>query len=401
MVPWYSNEINDAKRSRRKAERKWRKTRLPVDFADFKRKRNKVTNFMNKTREEFYCKFIEDNGTDQRKLFCVAKKLLGASDVLNFPVHLDKTVLANDVSKFFVRKVEHIRQNTDSICLSSADRNLVPPDGEASDTTDEVLRSLSKLSERNVCELIKASAKKWCVLDPFPTNVVCDSLDVLLPVITNKVNASLSTGYLPDNWKETIINPLFKKGAIDFAFKNLRPVSNLQFVSKITERAVFDQVYAHVMNNELFPELQSAYRKSNSTETALVKIVNDILLDLNRQHVSLLVLLDLSAAFGTVDHTILLRRLETLFGVTGDALKWIASYLSTRSQRVTINGVLSNRFDLSFGVPQGSCLGPFLFSAYASKLFQVIKNHLPNAYACADDTQLYLSFKPDSSMGET
>ena len=308
---------------------------------------------------------------------------------------------ANDVGKFFVRKVEHIRQNTDSICLSSADRNLVPPDGEASDITDEVLRSFSKLSERNVCELIKVSAKKWCVLDPFPTNVVCDSLDVLLPVITNKVNASLSTGYLPDNWKETIINPLFKKGAIDFAFKNLRPVSNLQFVSKITERAVFDQVYAHVMNNELFPELQSAYRKSNSTETALVKIVNDILLDLNRQHVSLLVLLDLSAAFGTVDHTILLRRLETLFGVTGDALKWIASYLSTRSQRVTINDVLSNRFDLSFGVPQGSCLGPLLFSAYASKLFQVIKNHLPNAYAYADDTRLYLSFKPDSSMGET
>ena len=155
MVPWYSNEINDAKRSRRKAERKWRKTRLPVDFADFKRKRNKVTNFMNKTREEFYCKFIEDNGTDQRKLFCAAKKLLGASDVLNFPVHLDKTVLANDVSKFFVRKVEHIRQNTDSICLSSADRNLVPPDGEASDITDEVLRSFSKF----VSEMYASSLK--------------------------------------------------------------------------------------------------------------------------------------------------------------------------------------------------------------------------------------------------
>ena len=121
---------------------------------------------------------------------------------------------------------------------------------------------------------------------------------------------------------------------------------------------------------------------------------------MNRQHVSLLVLLDLSAAFDTVDHTILLRRLETSFGVTGDALKWIASYLSARSQRVMIDGVLSDRFDLSF-FPQGSCLGPLLFSAYASKLFQVIKNHLPNAHAYADDTQLYLSFKPDSSMGET
>ena len=300
VVPWYSSEINDAKRSRQKAERKWRRTRLPVDFADFKRKSNKVTNLMNETREEFYSKFIEDNRTDQRKLFCAAKKLLCASDVLNFPVYLVKTMLANSLCAH--------REDTDSICLSSADRYLVPPDGEASDITDEVLCSFGNLSERNVCELIKASAKNSWVLDPFPTNVVCDSLDVLLPVITNKVNASLSTGYLPDNWKETIINPLFKKGAIDFAFKNLRPVSNLQFVSKITERAVFDQVYAHVMNNELFPELQSAYSKSHSTETALVKIVNDILLDMNRQHVSLLVLLDLSAAFDTVDHTILLRR---------------------------------------------------------------------------------------------
>ena len=147
--------------------------------------------------------------------------------------------------------------------------------------------------------------------------------------------------------------------------------------------------------------MQSAYRKSRRTETALVKIVNDILLDMNRQNVSLLVLLDLSAAFDTVDHTIRLRRLETSFGVTGDTLKWIASYLSARSQHVMSYGVLSDRFEMSFGVPQGSCLGSLLFSAYASKLFQVIKNHLPNVHAYADDTQLYMSFKPDSSMGET
>ena len=139
-----------------------------MDFVDFKRKRTNVTNLMNKARDEFYSKFIENNGTDQRKLLSTAKKLLGASDVLNFPIHLDKTVLANDVGKFFVRKIEHIRQDTDSICLSSADRH-VPPDGEASDITDELLRSFSNLNERNVCELIKASAKKSCVLDPFPT----------------------------------------------------------------------------------------------------------------------------------------------------------------------------------------------------------------------------------------
>ena len=122
---------------------------------------------------------------------------------------------------------------------------------------------------------------------------------------------------------------------------------------------------------------------------------------MNRQHVSLLVLLDLSAAFDTVDHAILLRRLEKSFGVTGDVLKWFASYLSGRSQHVAVNGKLSDRSHLSFGVPQGSCLGPLLFSVYASKLFEVIKTYLPKIHAYADDSQLYLSFKPDSSESET
>ena len=102
-----------------------------------------------------------------------------------------------------------------------------------------------------------------------------------------------------------------------------------------------------------------------------------------------------------MDHTILLRRLARDVNVTGHAFKWFASYLAGRSQRVPVNGELSNRFQLSFGVPQGSCLGQLLFSVYASKLFEVIKNHLPSAHVYADDTQLYLVFKPDRSVGET
>ena len=88
------------------------------------------------------------------------------------------------------------------------------------------------------------------------------------------------------------------------------------------------------------------------------------------------------------------------FGVTGDARKWFDSSLSGRTQRVIVNGKLSERCHLSFGVPQGSCLGPLLFSFYASKLFEVIKSHLLHAHAYADDTQLYLSFKPESAVGE-
>ena len=153
-------------------------------------------------------------------------------------------------------------------------------------------------------------------------------------------------------------------------------------------------------DNELFPVLQSAYRKGHSTETALLRVLNDILSNMNKQHVSILVLLNLSAAFDTVDHAILLRRLETSFGITDAALAWFSSYLSGRSQRVSVNGETSDCYPLPSGVPQGSCLGPLLFSFYASKLFEVIKLCLPSAHAFADDTQLYLSFNPDNSLNE-
>ena len=128
----------------------------------------------------------------------------------------------------------------------------------------------------------------------------------------------------------------------------------------------------------------------------MVKVANDILLNMNSQRVTLLVLLDLSAAFDTVDHAILLNRLTTDFGIGGKALQWFSSYSSGRSQRVLFEGATSDSFDLRFGVPQGSCLGPLLFVVYASKLFEIVQVHLPNAHCFADDTQLYLSFNPNS-----
>ncbi|CAB3998226.1 Hypothetical predicted protein, partial [Paramuricea clavata] len=202
-------------------------------------------------------------------------------------------------------------------------------------------------------DLIQKSAKKSCALDRMPTSLVVKSLNELLP-----------------------------------------------FVSKLTERAVSDQTLEHIKCSDIYPILQSAYRAGHSTETALLKVHNDIMCSMDQQRVSLLVLLDLSAAFDTVDHQVLLRRLEVSFGITGTALKWFKSYLTNRSQRVLINGNYSESFSLPHGVPQGSCLGPLLFTIYASKLFEIVKCHLPDVHAYADDTQLYLSFKPDGATNE-
>ena len=149
-----------------------------------------------------------------------------------------------------------------------------------------------------------------------------DVVVVSFVVILKFPNTSLTTAHFPTEWKQAIVNPLLKKGAKVVTHNNLRPISNLQFVSKITESAVFDQVYSHMTDNELFPVVQSAYRKGHSMETALLRVLNDILSNMNKQHVSILVLLDFSAAFDTVDHAILLHRLETSFGIMDAALAW-------------------------------------------------------------------------------
>ena len=145
---------------------------------------------------------------------------------------------------------------------------------------------------------------------------------------------------------------------------------------------MYDQTAEHLSRSGLYPLLQSAYRAGHSTETALLKVQNDILLAMDRQHVTLLVLLDLSAAFDTVDHQVLLRRLEVTYGITGTALQWFRSYLTGRTQRVYINQTYSDDFALPHGVPQGSCLGPLLFTMYASKLFEVVESSSRSPRLC-------------------
>jgi len=138
-------------------------------------------------------------------------------------------------------------------------------------------------------------------------------------------------------------------------YKNFRPVSNLAYISKLSERASVHQFIEHLTVTERQSLLQSAHKPLQSTETALLNVKNDILMSMNQQHVTLLVLLDLCAAFDTIHHDKLIQRLKSDCGVAGNALSWFKSYLSDRFQRVSVNGGLSKKFPLCQGVPQGSC----------------------------------------------
>ena len=122
---------------------------------------------------------------------------------------------------------------------------------------------------------------------------------------------------------------------------------------------------------------------------------NDVLLNMDAQKVTLLVLLDLSAAFDTVRHDMLLDRLRSSLGVTEKGFNWFKSNFSDRAKRVAVNGGLSDTFPLAQGVPQGSCLGPLMFTVYTSELFDIVGGCLPSVHSYADDTQLNLAFSPN------
>ena len=134
--------------------------------------------------------------------------------------------------------------------------------------------------------------------------------------------------------------------------KNYRPVSNLTFVSKLVERIVSEQLIQYLNDGQLMPPLQSAYRRCHSTETALLRVLSDIFAAADRQRVTLLGLLDLSAAFDCVDHALLLNRLQQGFGIDGTALRWLTSFLSDRTQVIAYNGCTSAIIQLKYGVPK-------------------------------------------------
>ena len=312
QVPWYSEEIREAKRARRRAERKWRTTRSVADFVSFKRHKNNVTHLLKEGKSAFLTDFISQNSDNQGKLFRAVKNLLVKTKSLCFSDYTDKSALANDIGKYFVQKISRLREELDQ-GYAPNDQSYVLDDSDVnSDSTIPPTRieAFELLAEDDVRVLIANSRSTSCCLDPIPTHLLKSCSDSLIPVITNIINSSLESGIFPDCWKEAVVIPLLKKPGLESLFKNLRPVINLAYISKLTERAVFNQIYDHLVRSGLYPQLQSPYHRYHSTETALIEVANDILLNMSSQRVTLLVLLDLSAAFDTVDHAILLRTLD-------------------------------------------------------------------------------------------
>ena len=257
-------------------------------------------------------------------------------------------------------------------------------------------------TEEEICNIVSRASLATCDLDPIPSSFIKDNIDVLAPAIRDIVNLSLKSGDCPAPLKKAVVVPLLKRKGLDTeTLKNYRPVSNLSFISKIVEQVVAKRLRDHLSSNELWGKTQSAYRAFHSTETALLRVQNDIFSCMDKKKLMALVMLDLSAAFDTIDHNILLRRLESRFGIKGVALQWIKSYLSQRKQSVKFGNTISDPIELFFGVPKGSVLGPLFFSLYISPMSDIAESHSIGHMFYADDLQLYTTVNPrhDNHVG--
>lgn len=377
---WYNDMCRNEKQLCRKFERTYMRTKLASDHENWRMQMKNYQVTLTETKAAFWNSRLQLESSNPRRLWQSLSALQG-----NQIKSSDASLSSNDFADFFMDKVQSVRDKT---------AHAAPPSFSISTS---VLSQFVCVSDDDILKLLSALPNKQCSLDPIPTWLLKDHAALFSPFIALLVNKSLEGGCVPVTFKSAIVTPILKKSNLDgYDVRNYRPISNLSVISKILERVVSAQLKTYLDTNDLFPRHQSAYRARHSTETALASVLSNIYCEIDSGNLALLSLLDLSAAFDTVDTEILLARLNTSFGLSGTLHEWFRSYLTDRHLQVKFNGVISDSVMLSCGVPQGSVLGPLLFLLYTADVESIVHRHGLYYHGYADDQQTYGSCKPNS-----
>ncbi|KAF7249282.1 Peroxisome proliferator-activated receptor gamma coactivator 1-beta [Varanus komodoensis] len=383
--PWYTPELRAMKRVGRRLEHRWRKSRNESDRTHLRAHYRAYAVAVKAAKKKFFSASIASSQCRPVELFRVVQGLVRPGPKED-PMPPSKA-RCDDFARHFREKIAQIHHKLDSTNESEvSEESPMLPSGP------KLLEEFQLLRPDDVDKVLGRVRPTTCLLDPCPSWLINNSKHGIGTWILEVVNSSLREGRVPAPLKEAVIRPVLKKASLDPEMAtNYRTMANIPFLGKVLERVVAGQLQALLDETDYLDPFQSGFRPGYSTESALVALYDDLCREKDRGSTSLLVFLDLSAAFDTIDHGILLDRLAGL-GVGGTALQWFRSYLNGRFQKVVLGDHVSTSWQLCHGVPQGSILSPLLFNIYMKPLGEVIRRCGLRNHQYADDTQLYLSF---------
>jgi len=390
---FWNSSCQEAVRDRRKAKRRMKKK--PQDTRrkeEYHEKSVDAQVIIDRERNAYYKNRLASLKGDSRGTYKVINQLMDKEYGANKLPHGDSLEVAERLKSFFDDKVKKIYSNIEDTC-AELDNIVSSQPIDYPNTNKAMLGKFKELTSEEITKIVKDLPNKTSSEDAIPLWLFKRCLPELLPFLHSIVNKSLKEGVFPAKLKVAAVRPGLKKQNLDVdVLKNYRPISNLTYVSKILEKAVHIQLNEYLSSNNMFCNLQSGYRKYHSCETAVTRIHNDVLMMIDKKENVVLLLLDLSAAFDTINHNLLLKKLRSVYGISGKAIQWIESYLSGRTFKVCVNRVSSTECFLEIGVPQGSILGPLLFILYTKDLELIVTKYGFSIHLYADDTQVYFSF---------
>ena len=389
-TPWMTSEIATLMRDRNYHLKKAKGNKTNFHWKQYRALRNKVQRKIKKSKSEYYCNLIKDSRNNPSDLWKSVKEAIPGSNprkdnitslISDGITHTNPTSMSSTFNKFFatigVKLAEKFTMNTP--------------------TTNGVNQASSNFAFKTIsCESVTKKIKelkpnKAVGLDKVSSRMLKDAADIVAPSLTSLFNISINNGCFPSTWKLAKISPLFKKGSKQDP-SNYRPISVLPTISKLLEKAVHMQLYSYLRDNNLLSQKQFGFRLNSSTVTASAMFTDKTLSAMDKGQLTGAVFIDLTKAFDTVNHSILLSKLCSL-GVLNDspAYNWFESYLSNRCQVTVCNGTKSCPETVQIGVPQGSILGPLLFTLYINDLPDYLEHCDVTLYA--DDTVLFISDK--------